>query len=128
MGREMPVENDIDPDALRDIWDHCFLIQVRDLAQEDYNYTYLGDAIRESYRTGLSEADDAPIASPNAARLNEAYLHVIATRAPLIEEGEFTNYAGHLIKYRQCLLPLGENRHVLAILGGMRFKLFPTLQ
>ena len=40
------------------------------------------------------------------------------------EEGEFDNTLLGTVKYRQCILPLGENGKVEAILGGMHFKVF----
>lgn len=119
----LPHENDIDPDQLSDLWEYCFVIQVRDLDKSDYNYTYLGTAIREAYTAGIDN-EDPDIASPNANKLTLKYQHVITTVQPVLEEGEFNNMRGQIIKYRQCLLPLGTDRTVEAIFGGMRFKIF----
>ena len=35
-------------------------------------------------------------------------VQVLATAKPLLEEGEFHNLRGEVVRYRQCLLPLGE--------------------
>lgn len=120
----MPSENDIDPDDLSDLWDYCFLVHVQDLKQEDYNYTYLGSAIVEAYRGGLSANDPSGIVAPNAEKLTSNYLRVIEGKKPVIEEGEFKNLRGDTVKYRQCMLPLGTGDTVEAIFGGMRFKIF----
>jgi hypothetical protein len=124
--RLMPSESDIDPDDLHDLWDYCFLVQVRDLIKEDYNYTYLGSAIVDAYRAGLSMSDPGRLVAPSANKLTISYQQVINTRAPVIEEGEFNNLRGDRVKYRQCMLPLSYGEAVDAIFGGMRFKIFPA--
>ncbi len=48
------------------------------------------------------------------------------TRKPLIEEGEFTNQHNETVKYRQCLLPLGEGDEVHAIFGVLHIKVSPA--
>ncbi len=121
----MPTEDDIDPDDLQDLWDYCFLIHVKDLDKPDYNYTYLGEAIKKAYQGELEGEGGDQVASPNAKELAVSYEKVIRTSAPLLDEGEFINLHNDLVKYRQCLLPLGENGKVDAIFGGMRFKIFP---
>lgn len=121
----MPTEQDIDPEDIQDLWDNCFLIHTNDLAKPDYNYIYLGQAVMEAYRGGLSDSDPALLLSPNATKLASCYVQVITQRKPLIDEGEFYNLHHQLVKYRQCLLPLGKDGKVDAIFGGMRYKIFP---
>jgi hypothetical protein len=121
---KMPAEADIDPDYLQDLWDYCFLIHVRDLSKPDYNYTYLGSAIQKAYQGDLEGDENSDIASPNASKLVTSYNKVIESCAPLVDEGEFRNLHNDVVKYRQCLLPLGEGDTVDAIFGGMRFKVF----
>lgn len=122
--RLMPTEENINPDDIEDLWDSCMLIHVRDLDRKDYNFTYLGAAIIEAYRHGLPPDDPDKLASPNAGTLAHSYSKVIATMKPVLEEGEFRNPHNELIKYRQVLLPLGDENGVKAIFGGMRFKIF----
>lgn len=122
--RIMPTEEDIDPDDLQDLWDHCFLIHVADLNKPDYNYTYLGEAIAQAYTGGFPDDHESGMVSPNASKLSNCYAQIIATHKPVVDEGEFTNLHNELVKYRQCLLPLGTQDNVVAIFGGMRFKIF----
>lgn len=124
-GRLMPIEADIDPEQLADLWDYCFLIHTKDLGKEDYNFTYLGDAIIKAYHGGLSAAECNGLLAPNAQTLAQGYQQVLNTHLPLVEEGEFHDPIGQIVKYRQCLLPLGEQDAVTAIFGGMRFKVEP---
>ena len=40
--RPFPNEDEIEPEHLASIWEHCFVLQLRDLfSTDDYNYTYL---------------------------------------------------------------------------------------
>jgi hypothetical protein len=122
--KPMPSEADIDPDDLQDLWDYCFLIHVKDLGKPDYNYTYLGKAIQQAYLGELADDPEDLLISPNAAKLTASYNRVIESKLPVVEEGEFNNLHNDVVKYRQCMLPLGENGTVDAIFGGMRFKVF----
>lgn len=123
--RTMPAESDIDPEDLHDLWDCCFLLHVKDLDKPDYNYTYLGDDIHHMLSEGLAEESSSQLKTHHIIELTKNYRQAIATRKPILEEGEFINLAGSLVKFRQCLLPLGEGEEVQAILGAVRFKLFP---
>lgn len=122
-GRDMPTEEDVDPEDIRDLWDNCFLIHISDLHKDGYNYIYLGTEIKNAYQGGLTDADMNGMVSPNAAKLENCYTEIINTCKPVVDEGEFINGHGDLVKYRQCLLPLGKNGQVEAIFGGMRYKL-----
>jgi len=121
--RLMPVEDDINPEDIQDLWDSCFLIHVKDLEKPDYNYTYLGEAIARAYYNGITD-DKFGMMSPHAEAHADCYTKVIDTGKPLVGEGEFRNLHNDLVKYRQCLLPLGENGRIDAIFGGMHFKIF----
>lgn len=125
-GRPMPSEQDINPEDIGDLWANCFLVHVRDLEQRDYHYAYLGQAIVDAYRLSLSQDDPGELASPDAGHLAGSYAAVAQSRKPLVEDGEFRNSHHELVKYRQCLLPLGEGGEVLAVFGGMRFRIFPA--
>lgn len=122
--KPMPREQDIDPDDIQDLWDNCLLIHTKDLGQADYNFTYIGSKIIEAYTGNIAESDHSQLVSVNAGKLAACYRQVVESRKPLTDEGEFINLHGDLIKYRQCLLPLGEGDTVSAIFGGMRYKVF----
>ena len=123
-GRLMPTEADIDPENLQDLWDYCFLVHVKDLGKPDYNYTYLGSALKAAYQGELAGDMLPDIATINASKITGTFAKVIESAKPLHDEGEFMNLHNDIVKYRQCLLPLGENGQVDAVFGGMRFKIF----
>lgn len=123
--RLFPEENEIDPDELQGMWENCFLLQVRDMENvQDYNFTYLGPHIIETYANGVLDEDNQYLISPNASRLNASFKKVLETGQPLSMEGEFVNARGKTVKFRQRLMPLGgKSVKVEAIFGGMWFKL-----
>ncbi|MDX1975419.1 MAG: PAS domain-containing protein [Rickettsiales bacterium] len=125
-GRDMPTEQDIDPQDVRDLWPNCFIVHVEDLGKADYQYSFLGEAIARAYQGNLLDGSTTLVGTPYADRLNACYSEVIINRKPLIDEGEFRNIHQETIKYRQCLLPLGDEDGVTAIFGGMRYKIFST--
>src|SRR5689334_9850553 len=87
--RPMPSEKDIDPEDVKDLWGNCYLIRIKNLDKQDYHYDYLGQAIVDAYRAGLSENDPDGMISPNPAKLSGNYARVITTCKPVIEEGHF---------------------------------------
>jgi hypothetical protein len=124
-GRPMPSEKDIRPGDVQDLWDNCFLIQVANPPRKS-DYKHLGDAIRRAYLGGDLEDHDPRLISMDPAELEAHYERIITTKEPVVDEGEFRNPFNETIRYRQCLLPLGENGRVKAIFGGMRFRVFPS--
>lgn len=123
--RPFPHEDEIDPDRLAEVWGHCFLLQIRDIEEvKDYNYTYLGPKIVQAYNDGVLVPNGTMI-TPNANDLAALYNEVIETQDPLMDENEYTNPAGDLIKFRQSMMPLGTpDGKVLAIMGGAWYKPF----
>jgi hypothetical protein len=117
--RRMPMEADIDPADIADLWESCFLAHTRDIGKPGYRFTYLGKTIADIYHEGLETG--AENVFPNIDELANGYKQVLASAEPLIVEGEITTPHGDVFKYRQALLPLGEGRRVDAIFGGTRF-------
>ncbi len=123
--RAMPEENDIDPDELGVDWEYCFLLQARDIANvRDYNFTYLGSGITQAYFDDLFDEHNQFLLGPNAHHLSKHFDAVLATKAPVIDQGDFCTLQGRCIHYRQILLPLGDAQGTItAIFGGMSHKL-----
>lgn len=119
--RAMPTEGDINPEHLGDLWESCFIIRIHPGPR--YDYAYLGPAIAAAYEGDLVTDHAHGMVSPEAGKLAGACACVAETRQPLVEEGEFHSMGG-LVRYRQCLLPLGDGKAVSAVFGGMRFRVF----
>lgn len=122
--RPMPVEDDIDIEdpAIQDLWDHCFVVQLRDVELNipEFNYTYLGPKIIHAYEDELANVEVDGMVSMNASKLVSAYQQVVDNVRPVLHAGEYDNGAGSLIKFRQCLLPLGKDK-VEVILGYLNY-------
>ena len=122
--RIIPHEDDIDPDHpfLAEAWPDCFVIQIRDLIKEEFNYTYLGPAIVKGYEDDLITDQKNEMVSLNAAKLRPQVHRVIESRYPLILEGEFVNRRGCKIKFRQALFPFGREE-VQVVLGHIGYHI-----
>ena len=124
-GGLMPSEEDIDPVELEDLWPKCFLIQTFDIKhRRDMNFTYLGQEIIDAYQDGVMLEGQNVLVSPQAPKMVLSFKQVMESMAPVVAEGEFLSLAGRIVRYRQCLLPLGKGDSVDAIFGGMSFKAY----
>jgi len=122
--RSMPHVSDVNSADLHDLWDSCFLVMLDDKGNPDPDSSYIGKSIIHAYRHGLVEGENPIIISPNIDSFLRNHMQIFDSHKPLMEEGEFENFLLGTIKYRQCVLPLGENSKLHAILGGMHFKGF----
>lgn len=123
----LPLEAQMEPDQLADIWDSCFLVSVHPDADTPYEYLMLGKALVEAYGDDLSgKTVCEALLYPHPKPLLQAFDSVVQTREPLVEDNHFMNPAGLLIKYRSCLLPLtkAEGGGVDYIFGGMKWKAY----
>lgn len=124
--RKFASEELIDPESIPELWPHCFLIQTNDLRnRRRADFTYFGSAILSLYHDLLSDEDANDIISPNTSHLAQNFWLVIERKAPLMQSGSFPTSRGNVIKFRQCLLPLGKrDDEVEAIFGCVRLKLY----
>lgn len=123
--RDFPHEDEINPDRLEEVWERCFLVQVRDIEQvTDYNYTYFGPALLEQYDNGTLDAQNGLMVAPDASRLAHRYCEVMESREPVLDENRYVNTAGKTVLFRQAFMPLGRaGKGVESILGGAWFRL-----
>lgn len=120
-----PSEMDIDPKAIKSIWDSCFIIKVEDdEPSHGFKYSYLGASLIDAYGEDLSQHDiPRTLLDPGQSVLAKQFEKVIRLGLPASEDGEFTNHNNELIKYRCCMLPLGSpDGTVKTIIGGMKWK------
>ncbi len=122
--RPFPKENEVNPKDLEDIWSNCFIVKANNsFKKEDYQYKYLGTNIIKAYGADFTGRKVTAIAAPEAGHLAEAYEHVLAYKRPVTDEGEIHISKNETVKYRQILLPLGDDGvNITAILGGMSYK------
>ena len=128
-GRSMPEEKDIEPSALKEIWDACFLVRhvsARNSGAPIYRYDYLGDTLINAFGSDVSNQDlSARLVDSNKPPLFSAFSQVLTKGIPVEEEGEFTNDRGLQIRYRCSVFPLGNASHGIEyFLGGMKWKFY----
>ena len=125
-GRPYPYETEIDIRQLELIWDSCFLVRKEDGDEKPYNYLYLGTALINAYGDDLNEREVCErLIFPSSMSLVHRFDEVMHEGKPVLDESEFTNNSGMLIRYRSIMLPLAkENGTVGFIIGGMRWKAF----
>lgn len=125
-GKAFPTSKQMGNKELPLVWNNCFTIKVMDILTEPhYTYSYIGKNIVEAYGEDLTGIQLETLVSPDAKRLLKQYNKLVEKGEPLVDEGDFVNTRGQTIKYRQCLVPLGDDGMVITdILGGMRYKIF----
>lgn len=106
---------DIHPSDIREIWQDCFMVEI---GEDRHHYTYLGDNICDMFGGDLTGTSVLYLCDS----LAQKYFEVVKSKKPVSNEDEFTNLNNQEIKFRQILLPIGENKKVDHILGAMRYK------
>lgn len=118
----LPKESDINPDDLKDVWDSCFLINVKD---NRFRYDYLGKQLVEAYGDDLSGHEiSTTLLYPDSPTLFNAMQEALTLKQPVEDEGEFTNKYGVIVRYRSVVIPLVQAHEETPtyILGGMRWR------
>jgi hypothetical protein len=124
--RAFPSEREINPAEIEYIWDNCFIVEAHNNSRkEDYIYKYIGRKIIDAYGEDLTGMAVGKMVAPEAGHLADEYEKVLGIKRPVFDEGTLKAPNNGVIKYRQILLPLGENGiKITAILGGMSYKVF----
>lgn len=118
-----PAESDINSDDLKDIWENCFLAEVK--GNNKFRYSYLGESIIEAYGDNLEgEEVVEDLLYPESPGVVAKFSEVLEAKEPLYFDGAFINKNNMDIKFRKILLPLGKDGKITYIIGGMRWKAF----
>ena len=108
--RLMPHASDLRAEDLPDVWDDCFMLQVLNHEKADYEVIHEGQKLHKDWRQN--------------GQLACSIATILTKRGPILEDGQIHDANGEVIKYRLCMLPLGDEQGVRAIFGGMRYKVF----
>ena len=123
--REIPQESDLDIQLLSDYWESCFMVEITNRGDErDYKYSYLGSSIIDAYGDDLTGKEVYNhLIAPYTQMLLLKFETVVGDLATVTDESEFMNLKGDMIRYRQCLVPLGSaDGRVGFILGTMTWS------
>ncbi len=124
----LPAESAIDSDDIADMWEDCFLLRPRGDAGFDdawgFHYHYKGPELKAVFVQPNPEADEQLLVLP-PEKIIAVYQEMALTKLPIVEEVEDFSLAFGQIKYRMCLLPMGDPEEgvIESIFGGMRYKL-----
>ena len=108
--RLMPLESDIRAEDLHDVWEDCFMLQIIERNPLNFEVIHRGKRLHEGW--------------PQVSHLEGSINTLLSKRGPMLEDGQIYDASGEVLKYRLCLLPLGDERQIRVIFGGTRFKVF----
>ena len=125
--RLYPTEAEVNPDMLADIWPYCFLVSLDGAFDTQHmRYSYLGEKLIEAHSEGQLNRNEAAqrLTSPESQELKEHFEEVARLGIPLIYDASFTSESKDDVRYRYCLVPLGDatTKTVTHVLGCMRWR------
>ncbi len=118
-GRAYPSIEDLDPAGIADFGPHSVLLDFTN-GIEDPSFPFLGRALREECGIdhSLTRISEVPARSL-LSRLTDHYLQIIANRAPIGFEAEFTGTRGHVTLYRGILMPFSSDDDSIDYIYGV---------
>ncbi|WP_344708456.1 hypothetical protein [Sphingomonas humi] len=128
-GRDFPSIEDLDGRDVSDFADHSLLLDFTAGADNPAT-SFIGAAIRAECEIGdeVRTLSDVPPRSL-LSRLTDHWLQIVANRAPIGFEAEFTNQRGHEICYRGILMPFSsDGESIDFIYGVINWKDAPSQQ
>ncbi len=118
-GREFPAPGDLHPDEIDDFGPNSVLIDFG-ADKENPILRYIGSRLRSE-----CDLDDAEIGYDKVpsrsllSRLTDHYFEIIANRAPIGFEAEFTSRRGNTTMYRGILMPLSTDGGTIDTIYGV---------
>ncbi len=118
-GRAYPSIEDLNPSDLDDFGPNSVLMDFT-AGVENPSISFLGHRLREACELppGLDSIDQIPPRSL-LSRLTDHFMQIIANRAPIGFEAEFTNDSGTEILYRGILMPFSSDDDTIDFIYGV---------
>jgi hypothetical protein len=118
-GRDYPSIEDLEPENLHDFGPNSVLLDFTG-GIENPAIAYLGPKLRVACDLEPDVGSVADIPSRSLlSRLTDHYMQIIANRAPIGFEAEFTNDAGHDVMYRGILMPFSSDDDTIDFIYGV---------
>ncbi len=118
-GRAYPSIEDLDPENIEDFGPNSVLLDFTS-GIENPAIAFLGNKLREACELPVGVQSVAEIPSRSLlSRLTDHYMQIIANRAPIGFEAEFTNDAGEEIMYRGILMPYSSDDDTIDFIYGV---------
>lgn len=120
--RAFPEEKDIHVEAIADLWESCFLLNTQKEGDDGFHYEFMGPSLIEAYGSDLTGMKHDENTEPHITSILDSFAKVVSDKTYIVDESEFTNTSGQLVKYRACLIPFGESPDTVKyIIGLMRW-------
>ncbi|WP_022685264.1 hypothetical protein [Sphingomonas phyllosphaerae] len=117
--RPYPAIGDLEPEGIADFGPHSVLLDFS-AGIENPSIQFIGRALRDECAMDQSIARIADVPSRSLlSRLTDHYLQIIANRAPIGFEAEFTGARGHATMYRGILMPFSSNAQTIDYIYGV---------
>ena len=118
-GRAYPSIEDLDPTDLDDFGPNSVLMDFT-AGVENPSISFLGHRLRQACElpADIETLDQIPPRSL-LSRLTDHFMQIIANRAPIGFEAEFTNDAGTEILYRGILMPFSSDDDTIDFIYGV---------
>jgi hypothetical protein len=118
-GRDFPSIEDLDGRDVSDFSDHSLLLDFT-ASTDNPATSFIGAAIRTECEIGEEVRTIADVPPRSLlSRLTDHWLQIIANRAPIGFEAEFTNQRGHEICYRGILMPFSSDGETIDYIYGV---------
>ena len=121
-GRDFPSLEDLQAEKIEEFGPHSVILDFTGKLNNPAT-PYVGKAIKEEIGVEeISKVSDVPGRSL-LSRLTDHHFQIIATRAPVGFEAEFTNQRGHDICYRGILMPFSsDGKEIDFVYGVINWK------
>ena len=121
-GRDFPSLEDLQADKIEEFGAHSVILDFTGKLNNPAT-PYVGKAIKEEIGVEeIGKVSDVPGRSL-LSRLTDHHFQIIATRAPVGFEAEFTNQRGHDICYRGILMPFSsDGKEIDFVYGVINWK------
>jgi hypothetical protein len=124
----MPAIEQFNPHMVADLWPKCARISLdhRNPNATSYLYEYVGqDTISMLGADLTGHTVDMRLREDNGLKILKYITTVSQTQKMQVDEDQFVNKRGQLVKYRCCFLPFGDaKRGITHIIIGISYRSF----
>jgi len=112
--RDFPSFADVNPEAIPDMWPHCFVLETAG-AGTDAVFRAVGDDIARHFPGVIIGRRVSQVTKKSLFSVTIDYLdEVFAKRAPVSHGGEFYQDDGTHILYRSIILPMSDDGETIS--------------
>jgi len=111
--------------AIEDLWSQCVLFTVQPGVPPTVNFYNVGDKVKALYGDVAGRTVNTNNRHFQGASIVRKVADVVASPAPVFDEGQFVNERSKIVKYRTCLLPFGNREgRITHIVAGLSWREF----